>query len=143
MQLAAIPPHAEFLDILARRWLDGADAVEDGLILLPSRRAARALAEAFLRVSAGRPLILPRILGIGALDEAGLVLQAGLDLPPAVEPAERLAVLTRLILAMGGSNGAPGSADAAWPLAAELASLMDEAELAGIDLERAPARRGR
>ncbi len=105
-----------------------------GLILLPTRRAARALAEAFLRVSGGRPLLLPRITALGALDEAPLTLTGALDLPPAVEPAQRLAALTRLILAMDGKNGAPRTADRAWPLAAELASLMDEAERAEIDL---------
>ena len=109
-------------------------AVADGLILLPTRRAARALAEAFLRVSGGRALLLPRIMALGALDEAPLALAGALDLPPAVEPAQRLAALTRLILKMGGANGAPRTADRAWPLAAELAALMDEAERAGIDL---------
>ena len=107
-----------------------------GLILLPTRRAARALAEAFLRASGGRPLLLPRITAFGALDEAPLTLAGALDLPPAVEPAQRLAALTRLILAMRGANGAPRTADRAWLLAAELAALMDEAERAEIDLAR-------
>ena len=74
--------------------------VARGLILLPTRRAARSLAEAFLRASDGRPLLLPRITALGALDEAPLTLAGALDLPPAVEPAQRLAALTRLILAM-------------------------------------------
>jgi ATP-dependent helicase/nuclease subunit B len=127
-----------FLDTLATEWLErsGSDplAVSRGLILLPTRRAARALAEAFLRASGGRPLLLPRITALGALDEAPLTLAGALELPPAVEPAHRLAVLTRLILAMRGENGAPRTADRAWPLAVELAALMDEAERAEIDL---------
>ena len=102
--------------------------------MLPTRRAARSLAEAFLRVSGGRALLLPRIMALGALDEAPLALTGALDLPQAVQPAQRLAVLTRLILKLNGSNGAPRTADRAWPLAAELAALMDEAERAGIDL---------
>ena len=106
----------------------------NGLILLPTRRAARALAEAFLRVSDGAPLLLPRIAALGALDETPLALTGALDLPPAVAPAQRLAALTRLVLAMGGARGAPRTADRAWPLAAELAQLMDEAERAEIDL---------
>ena len=104
------------------------------MILLPTRRAARALAEAFLRASGGRPLLLPRITAFGALDETPLALTGALDLPPAVEPAQRLAALTRLILAMKGANGAPRTAERAWPLAAELAALMDEAERAEVDL---------
>jgi ATP-dependent helicase/nuclease subunit B len=137
MNLFSIPPHLPFLDAIAADWLDRAAdplAVADGLILLPTRRAARSLAEAFLRVSGGRALPLPRIMALGALDEAPLALAGALELPPAVEPARRLAVLTRLILALRGSNGAPRTADRAWPLAAELAALMDEAERVGIDL---------
>ncbi len=129
-----------FLDALAAEWLRraGGDplAVSRGLILLPTRRAARALAEAFLRASDGRPLLLPRITALGALDEAPLTLAGTLDLPPAVEPARRLAALTRLILAMRGESGAPRTADRAWPLAAELAGLMDEAERVEVDLAR-------
>ena len=46
----------------------------------------------------------------------------------------RLAQLTRLVMALDGRFGAPSTADQAWPLAAELAALMDEAERAEIDL---------
>jgi ATP-dependent helicase/nuclease subunit B len=138
LNLFTIPPHAPFLDALAAEWLAtaGSDplSVADGLILLPTRRAARALAETFLRVSNGRPLLLPRITALGAPDEAPLALTGALDLPPAVEPLQRVAVLTMLILRMGGQAGAPRTADRAWKLAAELAALMDEAERAEIDL---------
>lgn len=137
MTLFTIPPHLPFLDAVAAEWLGRAAdplAVARGLILLPTRRAARALAEAFLHVSDGRALLLPRIVALGALDETPLALAGALDLPPAVEPAQRLAALTKLILAMKGANGAPHTVDRAWPLAAELAALMDEAERTGVDL---------
>lgn len=142
MNLFNLPFGVPFLDAIAADWLQRAieplDAAR-GLILLPTRRAARALAEAFLRASNGRPLLLPRITAFGALDEAPLELANALNLPPAVEPAHRLAALTRLILAMNGKNGAPRTADRAWVLAAELAALMDEAEREEIDLaERLP-----
>lgn len=139
LNLFAVPPHVPFLDALARGWLrrggdDDPLTISDGLILLPTRRSARALAEAFLRVRDGRPTLLPRITALGALDEAPLALAGALDLPPAVEPMQRLAALSRLILALRGQGGAPQTADRAWKLARELASLMDEAERAGIDL---------
>ena len=137
--LACIPGHLPFLDSLARRWLlkdgpDDADAVGRGMILLPTRRAARALTESFLRLTRGRVLLLPRILAVGGLDETPLSLAGGLDLLPAVEPTRRLAVLSRMILAAGHHFGAAPAADQAWPLAQFLAELMDEAERAEADL---------
>ena len=138
MNLFALPPESPFLDSVADAWLaeQGADPLvaAEGLILLPTRRAARALAEAFLRRADGRPLLLPRITAFGALDEAPLALAGALDLPPAVGEAERLAVLTRLILALGAARGPAGRADRGWALAAELGLLQDEAERAGVDL---------
>ena len=139
LNLFTIPPHVPFLDALAADWLSrDSDPLRraDGIILLPTRRAARSLAEAFLRLSGGQPLLLPRITALGALDEAPLALAGALDLPPAVEPMQRLSALTRLILAMNGRNGAPTGADRAWLLAQELATLTDEAERAEIDLAR-------
>jgi ATP-dependent helicase/nuclease subunit B len=137
LNLYTVPPHVPFLDALARGWLARGDdplTISRGLILLPTRRSARALADAFLRVREGRPTLLPRITALGALDETPLALTGALDLPPAVEPMQRLAALSTLILAIKGEGGAPRTADRAWLLAKELASLMDEAERAGIDL---------
>ncbi len=139
MNIRSIAPGRPFLDVLAQWWIaetPGKDplAVADGLILLPTRRAARSLGEAFLRVTAGTPLLLPRILAIGALDEAPLTLAGALDLPPAVDPVKRLAILTKLVLALGGRDGAPIFADGAWRLAGELAELLDEAHRTGVSL---------
>jgi ATP-dependent helicase/nuclease subunit B len=137
VNITSIPPHARFLDALAADWLDTAGdplEVADGLILLPTRRAARALAEAFLRQSNGRPLLLPRITAFGALDESPLALAGAMEVPEAVAEPVRLAQLTRLVMALDGRFGAPPTADRAWPLAAELAALMDEAERAEVDL---------
>ena len=138
MNLKAIAPHEAFLDTLAADWLRraGGDplAVADGLVLLPTRRAARALGDAFLHQAGGRPMLLPRIIAIGAPDETPLALSGTLSLPPAVPNAVRLAQLTRLVMALDGRFGAPANADQAWPLAAELAALMDEAERAEVDL---------
>jgi len=141
MNLHTIPPHVPFLDALAAYWLSRAGpdplSLADGLILLPTQRAARALNEAFLRQSGGRPMLLPRIAALGALDEAPLALAGALALPPAVDSARRLAVLTRLVMALGGQYGAPGTADRAWQLAMELASLLDEAHRSEVNLAEA------
>ena len=131
-------PGLPFLDALAAAWLRdrGEDplAIMNGLILTPTRRAARSLADAFLRVSGGKGLLLPRIIAFGSLQENPLRLEIGLDLPSAVNPSLRLSVLTHLILKMNGADGAPRTADRAWLLAIELAALIDEADRAEIDL---------
>ncbi|WP_428376654.1 double-strand break repair protein AddB [Lichenicoccus sp.] len=136
--VASIAGHLAFLDALAAAWLSQAggdpEAVGRGMILLPTRRAARALTEAFLRLAAGRVLLLPRILAAGGLGEAPLALAGALDLPPAVEPMQRLTVLARMILAAGNHFGVAPTADQAWLLARSLAELMDEAERAETDL---------
>ena len=136
--VVSIPGHLPFLDVLAAAWLGQAggdpEAVGRGMILLPTRRAARALTEAFLRLAEGRVLLLPRIVAAGGLDEAPLALAGVLDLPPAVEPMQRLAVLARMILAAGDHFGIAPTADQAWLLAQSLAELMDEAGRAETDL---------
>ena len=141
MNLHTIPPHVPFLDALAAYWLGRAGpdplSMADGLILLPTQRAARALNDAFLRQSGGRPLLLPRIAALGALDEAPLTLAGALDLPPAVDSARRLAVLTRLVMALGGQYGAPATVDRAWQLAMELGNLLDEAHRSEVSLAEA------
>ncbi len=131
--LATLPANVDFLEAVARRWLAQDTPPGEGLILLPTRRAARSLVDAFLRVSGGAPMLLPRITAIGALDETPLALEGALDLAPAVDPARRLAELARLIMALPEQAGGVARADQAWMLAGELARLMDEAERAEID----------
>ena len=137
MNLFTIPPGVPFLDRIATWWLARDDdplRQSEGLILLPTRRAARALTAAFLSAADGRPLLLPRIAAIGALDEAPLALDGALDVTEAVAEPERLAALTRLVLGLKGRHGAPMAADRAWLLAAELARLLDEAHREGVVL---------
>ena len=132
MNLATLPANAAFLDQVALRWRAEGFAPGEGLILLPTRRAARELAEAFLRVCDGAPMLLPRITALGALDEAPLALSGALDLPPAIDEMQRLAELSRLIVPLARNMGGAGRADQDWALARELARLMDDAERAEI-----------
>ena len=132
MNLATLPANAAFLDTVAQRWLDAGFAPGEGLILLPTRRASRELAEAFLRVSNGRPMLLPRITALGALDEAPLALSGALSLAPAIDETRRLAELCPMIEKLARTMGGAGRADQVWQLARELARLMDDAERAEI-----------
>ncbi len=134
MRIAAFAPDSPFLSSLAHGWLAAGGDPSAGLIILPNRRSARALAGAFLQANQGQALLLPRIIAVGALDEAGLSITENLSLPAAVPALSRQAILAKLILARRGKNGAPTKIVAAWGLAADLADLLDEADLAEIHL---------
>ena len=69
-------------------------------MLTPTRRGARALVEAFLKVGAGRALLLPQVRALGDLDEGEPPFEPGeiaLDLPPAISPWRRRFELARLV----------------------------------------------
>ncbi len=136
-------------------------ALADATIYVPTRRAAVALRETFLR-SAGAPSMLPpRILPLGALEatETELILAepdpaaAGLPLPPAASQVWRRLRLAQLIQswakAIGGALRSidetgravtdatepfqvATSAVDAFALAGDLASLIDEMLIEGV-----------
>lgn len=158
--LFTIPPTRPFVDALAGGLLTeaeasprGVEALADLLVLLPTRRACRALREAFLRASDGRALLLPRMRPIGDVDEEELGLAAAgdpaaaaaelIDLPPAIDATRRRFLLARLILAApdlsspkrSGDRGAAPSPDRALMLADELARLLDQTQTEGLSLE--------
>lgn len=136
--LATIPFNISFLDALAQRWLEAyPDGPDRGCILLPTRRAARSLATAFLNARGGRPMIMPRITAFGAMDEVPISLAGSLDLPPAISEVQRNAILAQMILKLPAERGGVRTADQAWLLAIELAQLLDEADRAELDLETA------
>jgi ATP-dependent helicase/nuclease subunit B len=120
-------------------------ALADILILLPTRRSVRALAEAFLRAADGKPTILPRLAPLGDLDESDWSEaaddSAALALPPAIDPTEREALLAELVLAFRDDQGQPiaQSAAQALSLARELGSLLDELAIDGVPFDRLEA----
>lgn len=132
----ALPPHQPFLETLAGMLLQ--QHTEDPLelartlILLPSRRSCRSLREAFLRVSAGKPLLLPRIMPIGEVDaEADILSLASAEFPAVMPATRRLSILTRLILQQGQTTPAR-----AYQLAVELARLLDEVTKYGLNFDK-------
>ncbi|SKA32183.1 ATP-dependent helicase/nuclease subunit B [Enhydrobacter aerosaccus] len=134
-----------FADELARGLLAeyGGDplALADILILLPTRRSVRALSEAFLRAADGKATILPRLAPLGDIDDSEWAEAANegaaLDLPPAIDPAEREALLAELVLAFKDDQGQPVAQSAAQALllARELGSLLDELAIEGVAFE--------
>lgn len=159
-----VPPGEPFLERLARAILNGdlprpgarrpdPLTLPDVTVLLPTRRAARVMQDAFLTVSGARALLMPQIRPISEGEEdltllsglAGLTtLGAGtLDLPPAMAPLERTLTLMLFVLrwrtaladrdpdAAGAGSNTPAQAAA---LAAELGQLMDMVETEGVNI---------
>src|SRR5690606_30908785 len=87
-RVSTIPAGVSFLDALARGLLERFPEPADlaaATVLLPTRRACRALQEAFLRASAGRALLLPSLLPLGDLDAEELLLTGDESLADSVE----------------------------------------------------------
>ena len=152
-RIHSIPVGVPFLDALAVGLWDavGRDplALARATVLLPTQRAARAAAEAFLRLGDGRPMLLPALQAIADVDDQELDLAHGedagvaeaLDLPPAIPALRRQLLLARLVLAYaerleGDGIAAPRSAEQAARLAAALGRLIDQVQAEGLSFER-------
>ena len=149
-----IPAGTPFVDALAAgllaRYGDAGD-LSGVSVLLPTRRACRALREAFLRVGGGRALLLPVLRPIGEVEEDALGVAAVgarweggaeqiLDLPPAIPPLRRRLLLAQLILRLDQQRPGGRESDAMVPdqalfLAAELARLLDLMQTEGVGFE--------
>jgi ATP-dependent helicase/nuclease subunit B len=140
-----IPPGASFLEALAAGLLAGIAGppgeLGNALVLVPTRRAARALADAFLRRNESRALILPRTFPIGDVDEEALVLsefgaEAARDIPPAIAPARRRLLLAELVAQAAKARGSSMLHDKAFELADALAALLDEVQTERLDFTK-------
>lgn len=141
----SVPPGIAMVDALAAGLLDRCRDDLRGLgeitVLLPTRRACRALADAFLRRSEGAALLLPRLQPLGETDETEALFAmdeepaAGIaDLPPAISDLQRRLALCRLILRTRvDSEGRPPRPASAALLASALAGLLDEVQTEGLD----------
>ena len=136
-----VSANRSFVDVLAAGLL--AETADDQLrlvdytILLPTRRACRALTEAFLRQRGGAPLVLPALRALGDTDEEGMALEEtpGLDLatlPPAMPEIRRILTLADRILAWRaagtGEQEFVSAPDHALLLAGELARFLDQVQ---------------
>ena len=135
-KLFTIPPERGFSDDLAFGLLEGAKGQGDlalarTLVLLPNRRAVRALTEAFVRLSTGNALLLPRMAPVGDVDADEALgsfaegLEGAAEFAPAIQPLARQIALMRLL--HRDENGAAAS----FALAGQLAAALDTLEIEG------------
>ncbi|MBW3617189.1 MAG: double-strand break repair protein AddB [Proteobacteria bacterium] len=136
-----IPAHRPFVEDLARGLLDalGADhpeALAEAVVLLPTRRGARELVNAFLRASADRPLLPPQVRALGDLDEGEPPFEPGdlaLDLPPAIGAHQRRFELARLAAEHEAALGRELDVAGALDLADGLGAFLDSAAIEEVD----------
>jgi ATP-dependent helicase/nuclease subunit B len=166
-RLYTIPPSAPFLSTLARAVLSSdlptpGGAKPDPLTLplvtiyLPTRRAVRALRDAFLDAAGGQAALLPSIRALGDPDEDAAIIFgaeddadegfAGVGVARAIGPLERQLTLMRLVHAWSKTLHQRGIADpirygapVATPtqasyLAADLGHFMDLIESEEVEL---------
>lgn len=140
-QLFTIPSGIPFARALCagiiERAGDGPLALADTLVLVPTRRATRALREAFAEEFNGAAL-LPRIIALADVDEEadGGAPPGSLGDLPAIGPLRRQLLLANLVQHWGAARGMPMGLHQALNSAGELAGFLDEAITQGIDLSR-------
>lgn len=138
-----IPAHRPFAEDLARGLYDalspmGPEALADAVVLTPTRRGARALADAFIKASGGRAVLPPQMRPLGDLEAGEPPFEPGdlaLDLPAAIEPLRRRFELTRLVAEL--SDHVPGglvSAGAALELADALGRFLDGLQIEEVEV---------
>ncbi len=144
--LFTIPAHVAFADALVDGLIAryGGDAL--GLarltVILPNRRAVRAVTDAFVRAAGDRGLLLPRLAPIGDLDADEALgrfaedINAEITLPPAIDEMERRLILAQLVRRLPQGDGRPLSAVEAMRLADALARTLDQLTLEGVDVSR-------
>ena len=138
-----IPAHRPFAEDLARGLHEalahlGPEALSQATVLTPTRRGARALADAFVAAAEGRAVLPPQMRPLGDLDEGEPPFEPGdlaLDLPAAIEPLRRRFELTRLVTELEGDipGGLP-SAAAALDLADALGSFLDGLQIEEVEV---------
>ncbi len=110
----------------------GPEALAEAVVLTPTRRAARELAEAFVRTAAGPAVLLPRIRALGDLDEGEPPFEPGelvLNLAPAISVTRRRFELARLVVAHAHLFERPIDTTAALELGDALARFLDSIQI--------------
>ncbi|RAK64935.1 double-strand break repair protein AddB [Phenylobacterium kunshanense] len=138
-----IPAHRPFAEDLAQGLYDalspiGPEALADAVVLMPTRRGARALADAFIKASDGRAVLPPQMRPLGDLEAGEPPFEPGdlaLDLPAAIDPLRRRFELTRLVNELAEHvPGGIASASGALDLAEALGGFFDGLQIEEVDV---------
>lgn len=137
-----IPPTVSFADALVKHLIDTYGLASPELtkirILLPTRRACRVVRDTFLRLSDGKPTLLPQLQPLGDVDEDELFIEMSalgkasdmLDMPPALTRIRRQILMTRIIM----NTTEYTRPDQALDLASALGKLMDQIYTEDLDM---------
>ena len=139
-----IPASVPFAETLARALIERTGAKRDPLALtnvtlyLPTRRAARALNDAFARILGGAAL-LPNVRPLGDVEEEDFLFDVGAEaliLPPAISLVRRVLLLATLVQRWDEHRHRSNQVTyvQAVALSRALAKFMDEVETQGVDL---------
>jgi ATP-dependent helicase/nuclease subunit B len=137
-----IPAHRPFAEDLASGLHEalsplGPEALSEATVLTPTRRGARALADAFVTAARGRAVLPPQMRPLGDLEEGEPPFEPGdlaLHLPAAIEPLRRRFELTRLVAEHAGLlPGRELTAASALELADALGGFFDSLQIEELD----------
>jgi ATP-dependent helicase/nuclease subunit B len=132
-----IAAHRPFVEDLAQELQAelsplGPEALSEAVVLTPTRRGARGLMEAFVKIGGGQALLLPRILALGDLDEGEPPFEPGeisIELAPAITSWRRRFELARLVVENQHRLNRELDAVGALELADALASFLDSVQI--------------
>ena len=138
-----IPAHRPFAEDLAKGLYDalsplGPEALADAVVLTPTRRGARALADAFIKAAGGRAVLPPQMRPLGDLEAGEPPFEPGdlaLDLPAAIDPLRRRFELARLVKAHEAELDRDLDASGALELADALGGFLDSLQIEEVSPE--------
>jgi len=156
MRVLSVPSSVPFLRAVIAALLDGRlvegfeartrpERLTQATLYLPTRRAGRLVREIFLEELGTQAVLLPRIVGLGDIDEDELAFAeedesyggtTTLELSPKLGELERRLILARLVAAWAkSSDAAPlvvGGPASTLALAGDLSRLMDDMVTRGV-----------
>ncbi len=142
MSIYNISASYDFSDVLAKHILKDSD-IHNSIIFLPTKRAIRTMQEAFLRLSDGKPLLLPRLIALGDPDDTSILIDQLTDhddslltLKPAISNKLRLLHFTQFVRRLYENLKRPAPTMTVLKQSQELSTFLDTAQRFEVDLSK-------